>query len=761
MSLLTTTTAAMRRGLARHGARWGVGAALSLLVCASVLGLLPGGLAERLDLAVYDWRMRLDAPTLDTRIAIVDIDEKSLAELGRWPWSRDVVAQLVTKLGGQYRARAIGFDVMFSEPDTSSGYATLAALAGGELKDVPAFGARVKALKPALDYDARLAASFAGQPVVLAFYLANQAGAGLLPAPAFGAAQLGGRQLDALVHPGYIGNLAPLQKGARGGGFMNTELDPDGLLRSAPLLARIGDDFYESLALATARVALGAGQVRPVFFGAGDVLMSAQDLQDYGMLEAVELDSSPRIRIPVEPDIKTLIQFRGRGGPHGGAFRYVSAVDVLKGRVPQPELEGRIMLIGTTASGLNDLRATPVNADYPGVEAHANIIASILDGQFKQRPDFAAGFELVQVLLLAGVLIVTLSALSPLYSILSALAAALLVAGFNLWMYRGYDLVLPVANALLLILGLFLLNIAWGYLFEYGRRHAMASLFGQYVAPELVAEMADNPEGYSMEGDSRELTVLFADVRGFTTISEGLTPNALHEYINLYLTAMSEDIRGNRGTLDKYIGDAVMAFWGAPVRLPDHAARAVASALLMQASAKRLSAAFVERGWPPLKIGIGINTGQMHVGDMGSQIRRAYTVMGDAVNLGSRLEGITKVYGVGLLVGQATMLAAPQYAYRELDRVRVKGKNEPVPIYEPLALVEELDEATRATVAQWHAALAAVRAQRWDEAEQIVAELRRAHPDDGLYALYAERIAHLRANPPGTDWDGVTTFDTK
>ncbi|MBC7859522.1 MAG: adenylate/guanylate cyclase domain-containing protein, partial [Burkholderiaceae bacterium] len=528
------------------------------------------------------------------------------------------------------------------------------------------------------------------------------------PPPAFGAFELGGRRLDALSTAGHIGNLAPLQGAARAGGFMNTELDPDGLLRSAPLLARIGDDFYESLALATARVALGAQRVRPVFFDA-DALMSGQDLRQYGMLESVELDTQPRTRIPVEPDLTTLIQFRGRGGPQGGAFRYVSAVDVLKGRAPAAALEGRIMLVGTTASGLNDLRATPVNPNYPGVESHANIIASILDGQFKQRPDFSTGFDLVQVLLLALVLTATLSALSPRFLILSALAAAALVAGFNFWMYHGFNLVLPVANALLLILGLFLLNIAWGYLFEHRRRHAMASLFGQYVAPELVAEMADNPEGYSMEGDSRELTVLFADVRGFTTISEGLTPQALREYINLYLTAMSEDIRGNRGTLDKYIGDAVMAFWGAPVALPDHAARAVASALLMQASAKRLSAAFVERGWPPLKIGIGINTGQMHVGDMGSQIRRAYTVMGDAVNLGSRLEGITKVYGVGLLVGAATMLAAPRYAYRELDRVRVKGKHEPVPIFEPLALVEELDEATRATVAQWHAALAAVR----------------------------------------------------
>jgi adenylate cyclase len=265
-----------------------------------------------------------------------------------------------------------------------------------------------------------------------------------------------------------------------------------------------------------------------------------------------------------------------------------------------------------------------------------------------------------------------------------------------------------------------------------------------------------------MDGESRELTVLFVDVRGFTTISEGLTPKQLREYINLYLTAMSEDIRdSHRGTLDKYIGDAVMAFWGAPVAFADHASRAVATSLLMQASARRLNDDFIARGWPPLKIGIGLNSGLMHVGDMGSKIRRAYTVMGDAVNLGSRLEGITKVYGVGITVGEATRAAAPEFAYRELDLVRVKGKNEPVAIFEPLALDKDLDPASRHELERWALALAAVRAQQWDQAMEIIVELQAISPDRGLYVLYTERIAYYRAHPPGEGWDGVTTFETK
>jgi adenylate cyclase len=305
----------------------------------------------------------------------------------------------------------------------------------------------------------------------------------------------------------------------------------------------------------------------------------------------------------------------------------------------------------------------------------------------------------------------------------------------------------------------FVVNVAWGYFFEVRKGAALVSRFGEYVAPELVAEMAEDPEKYNMDGESRELSVMFVDVRGFTTISEGLTPKQLREYINLYLTAMSEDIRSShQGTLDKYIGDAVMAFWGAPVAFEDHARRAVATSLLMQASARRLSEEFVARGWPELKIGIGLNSGLMHVGDMGSNIRRAYTVMGDAVNLASRLEGITKVYGVGIAVGANTRAAAPEFCYRELDRVRVKGKHEPVAIFEPVAPTGEIDDATAQQLARWHSALAAVRAQQWDQAEAILNELT---PQRALYRLYLDRIAHFRVHPPGADWDGVTSFDSK
>ena len=755
----------MRRSLSKYGARWALAFVLTLAAALQVLHYLPSVLVERIDVFLYDARMRVQNGALDPRIVIVDIDEKSIAEVGRWPWNRETMATLIDTLNDRYFARTVAFDVIFSEPDTSSGYGTLEALANKEFKDVKGFSERIRALKPHFDYDGRMSQSLYDRPTVLGYYLSNEPDAttkGLLPTPAFTAADLDGYAIDAAVYRSYTGNLAELQRAAKAGGFMNPTPDSDGTIRRLPLLLRVGDAYYESLALAAARVGLGASVVRPVFFSEEETLLSGEDHRAYGALKALRLNSKPRATtIPVERNLTALINYRGPGGARGGQFRYVSAVDVLKGSVPMDHLADRIILVGTTSAGLKDLRSAPVSIDYPGVEMHANIIASILDGDFKQEPDFSVTLQLVQVLAAGIVLGLILPVLTPLMAIVVSLAAAAALVGANTMMYQSLNWVIPVATSLLLVSSLFVFNLAWGYLFEYRKGRAMVNLFGEYVAPELVAEMAANPESYSMEGESRELTVLFADVRGFTTISESLDPNTLREYINLYLTAMSEDIRSNRGTLDKYIGDAVMAFWGAPVMQPDHAARAVATALKMQATAQALNRDFVARHWPPLKIGIGLNSGDMRVGDMGSKIRRAYTVMGDAVNLSSRLEGITKVYGVGITVGEATCLAAPAYAYRELDRVRVKGKNEPVPIFEPVGLASDLDAVTRRMLQQWHEALALVRSQHWDEAEQALHDLCAEHPDDMLYRLYLERIARYREHPPGADWDGVTTFDTK
>ena len=751
----------LARLVRRHRARWLPGLLLTVVAALHVTGWLRIDAVDRLDTFIADLRMRVERPELDPRVVIVDIDERSLTAVGRFPWSRDVMARLVTQLTHRYGAAAVGFDVSFPEPDNSSGYDVLRRLAGRELKDVPGLAAQLDGLRERMDYDGLLAAAMRGQPVVLGYATSGNQTKGVLPRPAFTQEALNGRTLYAYQSRGYEANIPRLQAAAQGAGIFSVLPDPDGVVRSTPLLQKIGTGYYPTLSLATVAVALQARAIAPLWTDTVDTLSSAQ--RAGGGLDAIALfHPEGAIRIPVGEGLTTTVQFRGSGGPHGGAFRYVSAVDVLRGTVPPALLKDVIVLVGTTAAGLNDLRATPVSAVYPGVEVHANLIKSILDGSFKSRPDYAVAAELLQVLAFGIVLTFALAVLAPLPSIAVSVATLALAGLVNFYLYSAQDAVLNVAAIVLLILALFVFNVAWGYFFEVRRGRALVSRFGEYVAPELVAEMAENPERYTMDGESRELTVLFVDVRGFTTISEGLPPKELREYINRYLTAMSQDIRdSHRGTLDKYIGDAVMAFWGAPVAFADHASRAVATALLMQASAARLDREFRRRGWPALRIGIGINTGPMHVGDMGSSIRRAYTVMGDAVNLAARLEGITKVYGAGIAVGAVTRAQAPEFAYRELDLVRVKGKNEPVAIFEPVGLDADIDAAARAELNAWHAALALLRARRWDDAACALAALRKAAPERTLYALYERRVAVYRAEPPGPDWDGVTTFETK
>ena len=752
--------AKLRRLLGRYGLRWALGLLLTA-VAVCYPHVWSSDSVERLDGFLAGLRMRVAPPVLDPRIVIVDIDDKSLAQVGRFPWPRKVQADLVRSLTTRYHVGAIGFDISFPEEDNSSGFQVLEQLANGPLDKVDGLKRELEALRPGMDYDGLLAEAMRGQPVVLGYSVSPTATVGKLPPPEFTVESLNGRDVEAYSSRGYEANIARLQEAAAGAGIYTALTDRDGVIRSAPLLRRIGDGYYPSLALATAKVFLKARAIAPNFDGTVDTL-SQGERETAGVESLLMFLPARAIEIPVGEGMTSTIEFRGKGGPKGGAFRYVSAVDVLTGAVPPAQLANAIVLVGTTAPGLQDIRVTPVSPEYPGVEVHANLIKSILDQRFKSRPHDAEVLESLLALVFGLVLSVALAVLAPLRAMLLAALALGAAVWLNLHLYRELDVIVNGAALLLLIGALFVLNVAYGYIFEVRKGQALVSRFGEYVAPELVAEMAENPSSYTMDGESRELSVMFVDVRGFTTISESLDPKTLREYINQYLTAMSADIRdSHRGTLDKYIGDAVMAFWGAPVAFEDHAERAVATALLMQDSARRLNESFAARGWPALAIGIGVNSGLMHVGDMGSAVRRAYTVMGDAVNLASRLEGITKVYGVGIAVGQATRAAAPEFAWRELDLVRVKGKNEPVAIYEPLGRSADMDAASLDTLAQWHAALALVRAQDWDGAERAIAALQQADPARRLYALYLERIAIFRSAPPAPDWDGVTVFESK
>ena len=738
----------------RHIVRIALGLALMLVFAGHVAELYNIGLITRLDAIIYDTRLALTMPGgVDQRVVILDIDERSLDKkaLGHWPWRRDKISELLRKLFDEYGIAIVGFDVVFAEPDESSGLPVLEKLAKSRLKDVGPFQSALKDLRPQLDYDGIMAQTIKGRPVVLGYYFnsdENAVQSGAIPKPVLAEGAFEGRNIRFTTWRGFGGNLPEFQVNAANAGHFNPLVDADGVSRRVPMLAEYNGAYYEALSLAMVRVLAGYPKVEPGF--ASEQFSS----KSYSGLEWIK--AGP-VTIPVDDTVSALIPYRGKRG----SFKYISLADVYFDKLPKDEIRGKIALIGTTAPGLLDLRSTPVGSVFPGVEIHANMIASMLDNDFKQKPAYMLGAEVVLLLIGGIALSMLVPLLSPLKATLVSLLAIVLITGLNVIVWTKGGMILPLASSLLMIGALFAFNMSWGYFIESRSKRQFTELFGQYVPPELVDKMAADPEKYSMEGKSEELTVLFSDIVGFTSISESLEPKELSQFINEYLTSMSMVIRNNRGTLDKYIGDAIMAFWGAPVEDPEHARQGVISAMAMQTELDKLRAQMLARGWPDIRIGVGVNSGNMRVGDMGSKLRKAYTVMGDAVNLSSRLEGLTRVYGVGILVGPNTRQLVKDVVFREVDRVKVKGKDEPVDIFEPIGMEGQVDQKVMDEIKLWHKALRAYRAQKWDEAEMDLFNVQRMSPECKLYQLYFERIKECRADPPSTDWDGVTTFKTK
>ncbi len=750
-----TTVINVRFRLPKFFVRILLGLMATGLLLANAMHKIDIGLIERLELISYDARVRLTMPGgQDQRIVVVDLDEKSLAEVGRWPWGRDQMAHLVDVLFDRHQIAVLGFDILFAEPDVSSGLESLRALEKGKLRDIPAFKSEVDKLAPSLDHDALFAASIAKHPVVLSTNFSftgtrvndEVRGAGVLPTPALPGIALAGRNFGVMVSTKFTGNLPKLQSRAAAGGHFNSVPDTDGVYRRTPMLIRYGEDYYESLSLAMVRLLKGSPPLIPV-------LPSADNAAGYDAIENLRIG---KIEIPVGENVAALTPFRG---PQL-SYKYVSATDVLHGRLPVDSLRGAIVLVGTTAAGLYDLRSTPVATVYPGVEMHANLIAGMLDGTFKQSPPYAVAIEALMLLLVGLVLSFLLPRLNPLLSLVVVVSALALVLGLNLYVW-SQRIVWPLASPMLLVVFIFGINMTYGFFIERRAKKQITGLFGQYIPPELVDEMSEDPESIKMEGESRELTVLFSDVRSFTTISEGLDPQALSQLMNEYLTPMTRAIHKHRGTIDKYMGDAIMAFWGAPLHDKNHVDNALAAAMEMMSLLKKLGPEFRAKGWPELRIGVGLNTGPMSVGNMGSEFRRAYTVLGDAVNLGSRLESLTKEYGVDIMVGETTMQKATNMLFRQLDRVRVKGKDEPVSIYEPMGRLNRVDQQIKDDVAQFHEVLSHYLAREWAQGLAVLAQLEAKSPESKLYALYRQRIEAYIVDPPDSDWDGVCTKTTK
>ncbi len=730
-----------------------------LVTILHTLSLPKIGVFEQLDALIYDARMRWTMPqTLDPRIVIVDIDEKSLAEIGRWPWSRHKMAQLTNLLFEQQQVALIGFDVVFAESDESSGLTHLQRLAKLDFHDDPGFSARLAQIAPSLDYDALFAKALSQRPIVLGYYFTtDQAGQkhGVLPNPVMQQADRAAQHSDLPDWTGFGANISQLTKAASMAGFFNSFTESDGVVRALPLLARFNGNYYESLYLALFRQ----------FTGMPSVTTDAHSATQSASEQIVLRWPGQTFSIPADPRMAMLITYRGHGGVHANSFQYISASDLLAGRVPTDQLKGKIILIGTTAPGIVDLRVSPIDAVYPGIEVQANALSNLLDRQFLQRPAHATSYEFVLLLAIG----LTLSLLLPLISAPTAVASSIPVLAalmtFNSWLYVAHGLVLQVAALLIAVIGIYALNIAYGYLAASRSRRELIQLFGTYVPPELVREMIKDPGHYTMRARSDELTVMFCDMRGFTSLAERLSPEDLQRFLNQVFSELTRLIGANRGTVDKYMGDCVMAFWGAPVESPTHAQLAVKAALQMADALERINqthqSGSLAHHQLKIELGIGLNTGQMYVGDMGSDIRRSYTVIGDAVNLGSRLEGLSKIYGVSIVASESTRQLASNFIWQELDRVRVKGKEQAITIFAPIAEMPLPPTPISQELKLWETFLTIYRSQNWQQSAELIDQLLQINNKKNLYKLYQQRIVEKKTQSFDPLWDGATNFESK
>jgi adenylate cyclase len=678
--------------------------------------------------------------TAEHKIVILDIDEKSLAREGRWPWSRHKLADLVTILT-EYGAVVVAFDVVFSEPERNPVSEVNQHLSDNKIDwEIPKYWLEIA------DGDKNFSRHINDMDVVLGYFFQDQINiqVGQLPAPSYTLTKEQKNRLVSISKPGYAANLALLQQAAAGAGFVSTFADVDGVIRRSPLVIRHGDALYPSLSLATVMSYLFVNNIEleTLPLGSVDVMTSI-------------IAGGQKARTDVNGQV--IIPFRGKQK----SFPYLSVTDVLQKKIDSAALSGAIVLVGTSAIGLADLRATPVGTQYPGVEVHANIIQSLLSGEFPYRPEWEAGLTLSILVFLGALLSLWLPKLGPVSSVaLSVLTLTTIISG-NFYLWHVYRLDLPVASMVLLTLALTLLNLAYGYFRENASRRLLKGMFNQYVPQAHIERMLSDPDAYQFTGDSKELTVLFADIRSFTTISEHLSAADLKAMLNQYFTPITKIIFDNEGTIDKYVGDMVMAFWGAPIEDEHHAQNGILAALEMQRMTKEISADFMARGLPEIKIGVGLNSGIMNVGDMGSSYRRAYTVLGDSVNLGSRLESITKFYGAEILVGERTAELCPDIIFGFVDRIQVKGKDEPIAVYQPLGLESEVTNGQKEEIERFSLAYSDYLQQNWVQATSKLVELQQDFPETKLYQVYLDRIQDLREQDLAQDWDGVFRHTSK
>ncbi|MCA0424152.1 MAG: adenylate/guanylate cyclase domain-containing protein [Proteobacteria bacterium] len=699
------------------------------------------------------WSPRAFDPQMPARI--VDIDDESLEKIGQWPWPRTVMAQLVDRIGAS-EPLVIALDIVFSEPDRTSPERILKLLPPSPEREA----LEGKLATENYTNDRVLSESFARWPVVSGIVMADKAQA---PPVLAGFASAGDAPEPFL--PKFRGAVAPipiLLPGLKGFGALNWVPEYDQVVRRVPTVLVGEGRMAPSLAIEALRVAQGASTI----------ILKASNASGetaFGQQTGIVSLKVGELVVPTDADGAVRLRYAGTRPE-----RRIPAWKVLTGAVPKEEIEGRIVFVGSSAAALSDLRASPLDPVIPGVEVHAEMVEHILAGQKLSRPDWAPGAEAI------GTVLATLLATLLTYRFVPQLAAfctILMIGGiaYGSWsLFRNADMLLdPIMPAFAGGVA-FATTSVMRWKASDSERRAVRTAFTRYLSPAMVERLADAPDQLKLGGERRNLTLMFSDVRGFTSLSESFRhdPQGLTTLMNRLLTPLSNAIIERSGTIDKYMGDAIMAFWNAPLDVEDHAGEACRTALEMRQRLDALNAALAGeaemagRKHTPIDIGIGLNSGDCIVGNMGSDIRFDYSVLGDPVNLASRLEGQTKAYGVNIIAGEATeALARGRFALVEIDRIRVKGKREPQRIF---ALLGD-----HVTLAQPHMdALAAgttllldnIRRQDWDEAEHDIRALHRvawAFNFTPYLDIMAARIAEYRTHPPGTDWDGVYVATSK
>lgn len=685
-------------------------------------------------------------------VRIVDLDEETLSRLGQWPWPRTRVAELVQKLH-HAGAAAIAFDIVFAEPDRTS--------PDEILKVWQRSPALEQALAPIPDGDGTLEATLHGKPVITSFVLTHDPAKNIAPLPKPGFAVAGGTPMLSSFS-GAVLTLPALEKAATGNGAMNSDPDDDGILRRVPLVLQMNGQMFPSLMAESLRIAQSASSVT-----IKTLSPAAGDENKPQPVTAVRIGE---VVIPTDE--------RGKMWVYYTPFepgRYLPAWKVMDGSAGEQDIAGNIILIGTSAQGLKDIRTTPLNPVLPGVEVHAQAIEQAILGVNLLRPDWIFGAEVLAMIATAGLTILAAAFLPAMAGgfVLVTLIAATFGASF--YLFSEYRILAePVMACATMMIGYFNESLSRNSRIERDRARVRVA-FSHYMAPELVEDLARHPENLVLGGETRELTVMFSDVRGFSAIAEKLSPEALTSLLNQLLTPMTDAILSEKGTIDKYIGDCIMAFWNAPLDVPHHPSHAGRAALKMLAAIEALNTARAHQAasrrqpFAPLKIGVGINTGLCCVGNMGSAQRFSYSALGDEVNLASRLEGQCKIYGVELIIGESTARQLSGFALLELDLLRVQGKEEVLRIY---TLVGDETMAQMNDFKTWerhhNAMLEAYRRRDWPQAlHHIELSLKGAEQTPcpvsmhKYYALFQKRISDFSHTPPPPEWDGIHTAESK